>query len=410
MIMLVLSLIWAGLIAWLISRAIAQNAAYEQLAATAPLLEKAPIVAVIVPARDEEANIQYCLHSLLQQDYPAERLRIIVVDDNSTDATRQIVQSIATSDRRVKLLIGAPLPTGWTGKTFACGQGAAAAGDADWFCFIDADVRSATPLLRYAVGRAEKLGIDMLSLEPFQQMGSFWERVILPAGFFLLAFSQDLRRVNDPARPEAFANGQFILIRREAYLSVGGHAAVRTEIAEDSALARRTKHAGHHLELLGAESLLRTRMYRNLTTLWLGLSKNVVEMVGGTSRALLFAVVAFAIAAAAIGLPLWAWLNLILTPFSWTSLCAVVAATAGSGALLGVHVGTAIHFRIPASYGLLFPLGYLVGAILLLDSVRRRFQHRAVWKGRSYGDLAAANSSRSNAPREAAHLRMRQPQ
>src|SRR5207248_7969753 len=108
----------------------------------------------------------------------------------------------AAGDERVQLLAGAALPGGWAGKPHACWQGAAAAGKVDWLCFIDADTTADPPLLRTAIAAAEARGLDMLSVQPFQELGSWSERLVLPAGFFFVAFTQDLRRVNDPNQPD----------------------------------------------------------------------------------------------------------------------------------------------------------------------------------------------------------------
>src|SRR5581483_9446052 len=132
-------------------------------------------------------------------------------------------------------------------------------------------------LLRAAVGEALRRRVDLLSLEPRQELVTLWERLVIPAGLFVLAFLRDFRSLNDPASPQAAANGQFILIRRAVYDRIGGHAAVRDAICEDRALAQAAKDAGCSVALLGAATLARTRMYRNLPALWEGLRKNSTE-------------------------------------------------------------------------------------------------------------------------------------
>ncbi len=273
-----LAIFWISAVGVLMMRALTQYRHYEMLPAQPwPPGRGAPPVSVIIPARNEAHNIGPCLRSLLAQDYPC--FEAIVVDDNSTDDTAKIVRSFQ-SDPRVRLLSSKPLASGWTGKSHACWQGALAA-SGEWLCFVDADTLACPALLSTAVQAMGSRQLDLLSLEPFQDLGSFWERLIIPAGFFLLAFYHDLRRVNKPTSPEAAANGQFILVRRNAYDAICGHAAVRAEICEDSALARLMKRSGKRIALLGAETLIHTRMYTGLKTLWQGLSKNVVEMVGG---------------------------------------------------------------------------------------------------------------------------------
>src|SRR5690348_16899074 len=269
MIALLLSIAWAGAVAYLLVRAIRQYSFYQVIRPDSRPISNGPRIDIIIPARNEELNISACLQSLLLQDYPRDQLSIFVVNDGSTDRTAQRVQEVAAADARVHLIDAESLPDGWTGKSHACWQGAAAAkgmrpqDDRCWLCFLDADTVSEAMLLRTAMHAADDRGLEFLSLEPFQELGSFWERLILPVGFFLVAFTGDVRQANDPASPEAHANGQFLLMRREAYEAAGTFAAVRSEIAEDSALARLVKQSGRRVAVVGTQDLIRTRMYRD---------------------------------------------------------------------------------------------------------------------------------------------------
>jgi chlorobactene glucosyltransferase len=377
--MMAIALLWTGVVTWLLVRAVTQFRHYEMLrpgGARSPANSRA--VTVIVPARNEAAIIGRCVRRLLAQDYP--NLEILVVNDNSSDHTGTIVSDLACFDPRLRLLQSGDLPPGWAGKPHACCQGARAS-NTDWLCFMDADTMAESGLITAAVKAAEERRIDMLSLEPFQELGGFWERLIIPAGFFLLAFQSDLRRVNDPACADAAANGQFILIRRNVYEKVGGHAAVWDEICEDTALARRVKGAGHRLAVLGAAELVRTRMYTSLESLWEGLSKNVVEMLGGTRGALLAALSAFALGWVTALLPLWAWHQ--------GSIAAACVISLASLALAATHVSGAVYFGIPFFYGLLFPVGYTMGGLIALNSIWLRWNNRVAWKGRIYTTPAA---------------------
>jgi chlorobactene glucosyltransferase len=377
--MMGIAILWVGIVAWLLIRAVTQYRHYEMLGPCETWSrggEKE--VTVIVPARNEAGNIGRCVRRLLAQDYP--RLDIFVVNDNSNDHTATIVADFTCFDRRLHLLESAALPPGWAGKPHACSQGAAATG-ADWLCFMDADTMAEPGLISAAVKVAEERGLDMLSLEPFQELGGFWERLIIPAGFFLLAFQHDLRRVNNPACADAAANGQFILIRRGVYEAVGGHAAVRDEICEDTALARLVKGSGHRLAVLGAAELVGTRMYTNLDSLWEGLSKNAVEMLGGTCGTMVAALAAFALGWVTVLLPIWAWHQHAPVAASLISLGAV--------ALAATHVSGAVYFGIPFFYGLLFPIGYTMGGLIALNSIWLRWNKRVAWKGRVYAPPAA---------------------
>ncbi|HTW36947.1 MAG TPA: glycosyltransferase [Steroidobacteraceae bacterium] len=380
---LILSSAWFAIIAWLIARAIGQRHALGRLkVASPPGAAAVPPVAVIVPARNESANIGPCIESLLAQELPPDRLRILVVDDASTDATPQIVARLAARDPRLRLLSAPPLPPGWTGKAHACAIGARAAHDADWLCFIDADMRARPSLIASAVQRARADSIELLSLAPRQRLESFAERLLLPCGLYLLAFSQDLSRIQAPDSGEVVATGQFMLLARETYEQAGGWASVRDQICEDLEFARLLKARGKRVLMLDGSELLETRMYTGWGTLWPGIAKNLSIMLGGAPRTLASAAIAFVLAWAAVLLPLWDLAGCLRgTPGAYVALA---PALAGSAAAFGLHLAGAVHFRIPLYYGLLFPVGYSVGAMLALDSVRWRLVRRVHWKGRVY--------------------------
>jgi len=225
------------------------------------------LVSIIVPAKDEEANIAAALETLLAQDYP--EIEIIVVDDRSTDGTADVVRRVAERDARVRLVQVAELPEGWFGKPHAMHVGAGEA-RGRWLLFVDADCRQAPHSVRAGVHFLADAGGDMLSLWPVLEMHGFWENVVQPvAGSVLVAwFRPD--RVNDPRRRVAFANGQYILFRREVYEAVGGHAAVRSELVEDIAMARIVKGAGHRLLNAVGADLFTTRMYDSLRAMYWG--------------------------------------------------------------------------------------------------------------------------------------------
>jgi chlorobactene glucosyltransferase len=351
--------------------------------AAPPAAEQAPRIAVIVPARDESANIGRCLDSLLAQDYPLSKLRVIVVDDHSTDDTAAIVHRITGDHRQFSLLTSPSLPPRWTGKSHACWVGARAVGnDCDWLCFIDADVWGEPTFLSSATSAAQVHDLDLLSLAPRQQLRSFAERLILPCGLILLSFTQDLRKAQSPSGSGVTATGQFMLIRRDAYEAVGGHAAVSTEICEDLEIARLLKRAGRSVLLMNGEDVISTRMYTGWRTLWPGLTKNLVDTLGGRRTAVLLALIAVILAWAAVAIPLIDAAAITENmPAAWAALTIALLASA---AAFGLHIAATFYFRIPFWYGLLFPFGYTVGALMAFDSVRRRLKGQVSWKGRIY--------------------------
>ncbi|MGH6817744.1 MAG: glycosyltransferase [Methylovirgula sp.] len=378
---LLLSCIWAAVVGALIVRAARQR---HLLALVEPVSTPAvaPNLAVIVPARNEEGNIAPCLVRLIAQTYPPERLRILVVDDHSADSTLAIATSIAARHRQVRVLKTPPLPAHWIGKSHACWIGSRAVPpDSEWLCFFDADMRAEPGLLASAVACADRENLDLLSLAARHELKSFAERLVLPCGLYFLSFCQDLKRLQADDCADTTVTGQFMLIRRSAYERVGGHAAISAAICEDVALARLLKRNGR--VLLGDGSrLLATRMYTGWASLWPGLAKNLVEMLGGARATLTTALIIIALAWAAWLLPLADALGCARQVPG--SCVALVPALLGSGAALGFHLGGAVYFRIPFWYAFLFPLGYTAGAAMAIDSIRRRLRRKVTWKGRTY--------------------------
>jgi len=381
---LVFSSLWLAIVIWLILRAVSQRGLLPRVVVAAPpLVEAAPHITVIIPARDEAANIGRCLRSLLAQDYPADRLKVLVIDDHSADDTAAIVRAIAAGHPQVSLLSSPKLPPRWTGKSHACWIGArAAAPESEWLCFLDADVWGEPPLLSSAIHAAVTQKLDLLSLAPRQELGSFAERLMLPCGLILLSFLQDLREVQARTGSAVTATGQFMLIRRDAYQAVGGHAAVSNVICEDLELARLLKQSGRSVLLMGGDALIATRMYTGWRTLWPGFAKNLVDTLGGPRATLIFTPLAVVLAWAALAVPTAA--AVAYWQGAPGALAAVALALLGSAAAFGLHVAATFYFRIPFWYGLVFPLGYTLGAAMAFDSVRRRLTGRVIWKGRIY--------------------------
>jgi chlorobactene glucosyltransferase len=347
-----------------------------------PAPADAPMVSVIVPARNEATNISICIASLLNSLYP--RFEIIVVDDDSVDGTGDIVRILAEhADGRVRVVEGAALPPGWLGKPWACWQGYQQA-RGDVLVFTDADTRHEDMLLGRAAGALLDTGADMVSIMPRQLMGSFWERLILPHIFTLLWMRyHDLQRINRTRNPRiVIANGQFIMVRREAYEAIGGHEALRTEIVEDQKFAQRLVAEGRRIYIAHAENLMETRMYRSLRGIIEGWTKNLAL---GSSRAAPGWIGAFTpwlIAISVIG----AWvappvilLATLLTPLGGWVQGWSLAVTAFS--LLFWMLMLTLQ-RVPLPYAAVYPVGALVTALLFVRSALRG--PRVAWKGRVY--------------------------
>jgi chlorobactene glucosyltransferase len=398
-VILLFALCWTLLVAFLLARAVGQFRAYPVLApAHTEEPTNLPSLAVVVPARNESNNIARCLKGLTAQDYPGE-FRVTVVDDGSTDDTADLARRLCSNRDGFKVVPADTLPAGWIGKSHACWQGARQSGE-DWLCFLDADTWPGPLLMRTAVIWAEGNRVDMLSLEPEQELVSFWERIILPAGMFMLAFFLiDLRAINDPGSPETAANGQFILIRRQIYNSIGGHEAVRAEISEDLALARQAKAAGWRTRLMGTDNLLRVRMFHCLGEIWEGLSKNAVNQADSRSRAALIAGGGLFFAWISLLLPAAAVIAWIGAPGAMDAAAATLA-VAASMALLLTHMAGARYFGLRPAYGLLFPLGYTLVAAIVFNSLRIYKKGSVRWKGRRYAPPAPSSPEAGYPARE----------
>jgi glycosyltransferase involved in cell wall biosynthesis len=238
-------------------------------------------VSAIVPARNEEGAIAACVRSLIPQEEIAE---ILVIDDQSSDRTAEIVRGLAAECAKVRLLKTAELPAGWVGKNNAVWIGANQA-RGEWLLFTDADAMHEVDSARKALEIAQQEGAAMVSFSPEQILGSWYEKATIPYVYTRLASRFRYDEVNDPKSAAVAANGQFILIRRDVYEAVDGHASVASNVLEDVALAARVKGAGHRLWFGSGKGMVRVRMYRSFAAMWEGWKKNLYTLMGGTPEA-----------------------------------------------------------------------------------------------------------------------------
>jgi len=239
-----------------------------------------PRLSVVVPARNEERSIEAGARSHLAQDYPPVLLEVIVVDDRSTDGTRAILDALARTEPRLRVLSGVEPPEGWLGKPHALHQGAAAA-TGDWILFADADVRYAPSAVSEAVRLLEAERLDFLAVFPAFEMQGFWENVLLPnipiSYFFGLGFLAN----SDRHRWMAAGGGAGNLVRRTAYAAVGGHEGIRGSVIDDIRLAMAVKRGGFRCRMALADDRVTVRMYRGFREVWNGFTKNVAFVFGG---------------------------------------------------------------------------------------------------------------------------------
>jgi len=350
-----------------------------------PLPRPLPLVSILVPARDEAPNIRACLESLVEQDYPNKE--IIVLDDNSSDATPKIVKEIAARHREVRLVYGRPLPLGWHGKAWACYQLSQEA-RGEWLLFVDADTRHHPNSVSGALAAAHAHDLDLLSLLPNMALKTFGERVIMsviPFVFVACVPHFIFTRTRWPAL--AGALGPFMLFRRETYLRFGGHEAVKSDIVEDVFIARWVKRVGGRIALADGVTTLRVEFYQGFREAWNGLSKSAFPAFDYSLSGMLSALAIstllflgpylFLYQAWVDGLSDWAHFSLPLTQIilTWIAMWFIDD-----------------RFLIPRRYALAIGLTILTAILFSLDSIATNlFGAGTVWKGRTYQFRAHQN-------------------
>lgn len=342
----------------------------------------APLVSLVIPARNEAHNIRRCAESALASSYP--RLEVIVVDDHSTDATGAIAAELAARDARLRVITPPPLPSGWFGKQWACTAGAAAA-HGELLGFMDADTRQAPDLVTRVVNAMRARVSDLLTVAGMQELGSFWERMIQPQIFAIMLQRFGGTELVNRSRSvsQKIANGQCIWVRRDTYDALGGHAAVKHEVAEDLALAQLWFRAGRTVTLVLGLSQLSTRMYTSLRELIDGWGKNIYA--GGRK----------AMPLGALGRTIFPLL--LVAPGLFGVVPPIVLALGlvggvGAGALTWAAIATAANLiwwllvyawlRLSPAYALLHPLGSAMVLYIALGAIVRG--RRVRWKEREY--------------------------
>jgi glycosyltransferase involved in cell wall biosynthesis len=238
----------------------------------------ARLVTAIVPARNEEAVIAACLASLASQPEIAE---ILVVDDQSTDATASVVRGLMEKIPNLCLLESGELPDGWVGKNHALWAGVQVA-TRGWLLFTDADAEHERDSVSRALDLAHEHGAALVSFSPEQIAETWYEKALIPFIYLRLAKRFSYENVNDPNSLAAAANGQFLMMRRDVYDTTGGHSAVAGEVLEDVALAISAKAKGYRIWFGPGKGIVHVRMYRSFGAMWQGWKKNLYRLMGGT--------------------------------------------------------------------------------------------------------------------------------
>ncbi|MEM4724193.1 MAG: glycosyltransferase [Candidatus Hadarchaeum sp.] len=343
-----------------------------------PVPYPAPMVSVLVPARNEERNIRGCLESLLSQDYPS--YEVLVLDDESTDGTSSVALQAAAGDPRLRVLNGSPLPEGWLGKNWACHQLAQQA-SGDWLVFTDADVQWEPEALTAMLALMQRSGADMLTVWPTQRTKTWAERLVVPLVMLVvIGYLPEIAVRFLPWSAFAAANGQCIVFRRSAYEAIGGHQAVAARVVEDVALARLAKKQGQRLVMALGHRLIATRMYTSWQQVRDGFAKNILAGHGGWLMLVLSTV--------------FHWL-VFLAPWFWLALGSLFDLGPGwpwfpislISLGLGVRALSAAICRQRLLDTLLMPVSVVLMTLIAARALTWHFSDGPQWKGRRLTSL-----------------------
>ena len=340
-----------------------------------------PSVSVLIPARNEENNIKECIEQIYESTQ--QPLEVIVYNDNSTDNTSSILQSLQIKHPTLRVIQGSPLPKGWTGKNHACHQLSKEA-RGNFFLFLDADTRlfpqGISALLE--VANTPKLPSDFVSALPKQTSVSFAEKMLMP--FLQLAFIAWLplelvRRA--PFASMTAAIGQLVLIRQQTYHQIGGFESIKMELVDDMALAKRCKSLGYHVRFIDGWHIGSCRMYRSLTEIWAGFSKNV--FIGlGRSIPLWTSVTILHVVCFVLPFVVAPWHDLYEGPESiWVWCCVAMN--------MGIRILMALRFQPSMVSVLCHPLASCLVIALFINSGIQTLFGQVRWKGRDYSDVHA---------------------
>jgi len=342
---------------------------------TPPLPAVPPSVAILIPARDEEATIGACVEAALASQ--GADIEVIVLDDGSTDRTRAIVEAIAARDPRIRIEVAPALPPGWKGKVHAC-HVLSTLSERPNLLFVDADVRLAPEA---AARLAPREGENLVSGVPRQLLGGLLEAAIIPMInsmlFGYLPIFHSRRTTGAPG--VAAACGQLVMVRAAAYRQVGGHQAIANRMHDALSLARNFRRANLGSTLVDATTLATCRMYEDAASVWSGFSKNATE---GMARPL--------------ALPIWTVLLLggHVLPLAALLVAFMTGAASPLGlAMLGLAVAVLLAARIVQAIKCregwravaLHPIGVILTLAIQYDALWRYWRGRkAEWRGRSY--------------------------
>jgi len=347
-------------------------------------LPEYPFVSVCVPARNEERGIEECLVSLLEQDYP--NFEVIVVDDNSTDATPQIIQTLSEKNKKLIAVKGEPLPPDWLGKPFALFQARKKA-RGEYIIFADADPIFSPVTLKTAVHTIQEQNLDVLSMFPKAIYESFWERAVQPIFFGFIASLTRFRKVNSREYPDAMGVGAFLMINSRLYDRMGGHERLKQAVLDDIELAKLAKDHGARLLVADAKKLFSIRMYHSLDEICQGWKKNLfIAMRKSILRTLYYIFII-------IGFILTPYLVVLINWALDSGMFAQALAVSGLFAAWTVCAIMCLELRVPVINIFVLPAGAVIFSAIMINSmVQILFRGQTEWRGRKYSNLKSKSA------------------
>jgi hypothetical protein len=344
----------------------------------APAAHATPPVSILLPVRNEEEAIERTVRAACAQTAPGE---VVVLDDESTDATPVILARLAGELPRLRVVRGRPLPAGWAGKAWACWQLGAEHARHEWLMFVDCDVRLAPDAAARALAAARAQDAPFVSAFPRQHTATVGEALVVPLIHLVLLAWLPLWLVRRVALPSLVAGcGQLMLVARPTYLAADGHRAIRATLHDGLMLARRMKAVGASVGVLDGSDIATCRMYAGLAAVWRGFSRNAYEALG--SPAALGAMVA--LNGAVFVLPF------VALPWTLATTGPGLAASAWAASVaiaLAIRATLARRFGAPAWTTLATPLAVMLMLAIQVNSYLNTIRGRPVtWRARVYAE------------------------
>ena len=362
------------------------NLIYFRKAKSAPLIseKEETLVSILIPARNEQQNIERCLYSLFDQNY--KNIEIIVLDDDSDDDTFSLVKKISQEDDRLKVVKGTSVPEGWTGKNWACHQLSKLA-KGDFYLFVDADTKLQATLIKETISEMKSSDIDLLSLFPRRITSTLVDKIIsITIGWLIFSCLPLLLADKNPMFSSAF--GQFLLFRRGAYKSIGGHEGIKSKILDDFELGRSITRNGLVLKLFDGTDRISTFSYSSEKEALDGFSKSIFPFFNNRIMPFLILWVLFLSSSMIPFIVLFGDLLDIRLSRSKEVMTYLIW-----GSLTISWIISSYRSKQGITYGLLFPIVTIVTALLGIFSVLSFAYRNVRWKDRNVIDTTQESSN-----------------